>query len=572
MDAADYIAKRLAELGVTHVYELVGGMTTIMLDAISRRGDTQIICMHHEQAAGFAAEGHSRITGLPAVAMATSGPGATNLLTAVGSCFFDSVPALFITGQVNRHELKGDRGVRQLGFQETDIVTMAAPVTKGAWLINDPAELPEILERAFLLAVSGRPGPVLLDIPMDVQRSPVPDFMPPVPQPAKSGECGHFLAQLQLAIAAAQRPLLLVGGGAAQTGCRQACRAFAEKMGIPVVCSLMAVDLLPDGHPLRVGLIGSYGNRWANTALARADLVIVLGSRLDIRQTGADVASFVAGKQIFQIDVDAAELNNRIKSAVSLAMDLNGFCAAAAGVQTTKSIPRDWQESIVTDRQRWPDDRELDMGESINPNSLIKSLSVDPAARSVAAYVSDVGQHQMWAAQSLRFAEGQRFLNSGGMGAMGFGLPAAIGACFAAERRPVLLISGDGSLQINIQEMQTLHRNRMPVKIVVINNCCLGMVRQFQESYFNSRFQSTVVGYSAPSFSKVAAAYEIDSAAISRPEELIPALAALWRDPSAPYLLEVFVPSAANAYPKLAFGKPMSEMEPFSRPLDMEGT
>ena len=573
MIAADHIAIALEKQGVTHVYELVGGMITFMLDALHRRGQIEVVSMHHEQGAGFAAEGHARMHGLPAVAFATSGPGATNLLTAIGSCHFDSVPVVFITGQVNRHEQRGARAIRQLGFQETDIVAMAQPITKAAWLVNDPADLPKMIERAFELAQAGRPGPVLIDIPMDVQRAEVPEAAAPNPpaQATLPAEAQAFLGRMNEALVNSARPLIIAGGGCAPPNMRTLFRHFADCAGIPVVHSLMGVDLLPAAHPLRIGLLGSYGNRWANMAVAQADLLIVLGSRLDVRQTGADTAGFVAGKKVFHVDVEAGEINNRVSGCDALVAELGAFLPAAAErIRAPRAGVAQWLTEIAANRAKWPDTAELAGIQGINPNRFIQALSACP--QDPAAFVADVGQHQMWAAQSLRLGENQRFLTSGGMGAMGFALPAAIGACFGAGRRPVVVVAGDGGFQLNIQELQTIVRNRLPLKMVVLNNGCHGMVRQFQESYFKSRFQSTVWGYSAPDFSKVAAAYGISSMRIALESEIESGLQALWACPSEPHLLEVMIAPDTNVYPKMAFGKPISEMEPFAKPTEMEGT
>lgn len=574
MKAADHIAISLENHGVTHAYELVGGMITFLLDALHRRGKISIVSMHHEQGAGFACEGHGRMTGRPAVAFATSGPGATNLLTAIGSCYFDSIPAVFITGQVNRHEQRGERAIRQLGFQETDIVPMAKPVTKAAWLVNNPDDLPAILEKAFALAVEGRPGPVLIDIPMDVQRADIADPVAPVTIPSPAPDAAGiaaFLSRINDALKTASRPLILAGGGCSAPAVRQAFRKFADTAGLPVVLSLMGVDALPASHPLRVGLLGSYGNRWVNKALGESDFLLVLGSRLDVRQTGADTAGFVAGKRVFHVDIEPGELNNRVSGCETLVAELKDFFAVATGkVRADSPALIRWHDSIEADRARWPDTGELPGLEGINPNAFIKRLSEKSHAAS--AFITDVGQHQMWAAQSLRLTGDQRFLTSGGMGAMGFGLPASIGAAFGSGGRPVVLIAGDGGMQLNIQELQTIVRNRLPVKMIVINNECHGMVRQFQESYFSGRFQSTMWGYTAPDFTAVATAYGISASRIRTPEEIDAGVAAVWADPMVPFLLEVMVSPMANAYPKMAFGKPISEMEPLSKPLEMEGT
>jgi acetolactate synthase-1/2/3 large subunit len=575
MKASDYIALYLERRGVSHVFELVGGMITFLLDSLHQQTGIQIVSMHHEQGAAFAAEGYGRIKGIPGVAMATSGPGATNLLTAVGSCYFDSVPAVFITGQVNRHEQKGTRAIRQLGFQETDIVSMAKPITKAAWLVNDPADIPALLEKAFELAVSGRPGPVLLDVPMDVQRAEVTDLSrlehPAASDSEKLEVAGleSFLVELKQALSTASKPLILAGGGINSGRAVENLRRLAEKLGIPVVNSLMAVNVLPAGHPLRVGLIGSYGNRWANIALSESDFLLVLGSRLDVRQTGADTADFKGRRVIFHVDCEEGEINNRVTGCHALVSELNPFLEAAWEASPSATIDPPWGERISELREQWPDTKELGDVEGINPNVFMHQLS--QASSEAAAFVADVGQHQMWAAQSLDLSPEQKILTTGGMGAMGFALPAGIGAAFASGK-PVVVIAGDGGFQLNIQELQTIARNQLPVKIVVINNQCHGMVRQFQDSYFKGRVQSTVWGYSTPSFRAVAEAYGIPALEVLDPEKVEAALEACWADPHSPFLLEVGVALKANAYPKMAFGKPISEMEPFAKPLDMEGT
>lgn len=574
MTNAEYIARYLKARNVDHVYELVGGMIAFLVDAIHRCTDINIVSMHHEQGAGFAAEGWARMKGIPGVALATSGPGATNLLTSIGSCYFDSIPAVFITGHVNRHEQKGDKAIRQLGFQETDIVAMAKPVTKAAWLVNDPADLPRLLSEAFRLAVAGRPGPVLIDVPMDVQRHAcVEQTVAPEPttradQSARS-EFIDFAARIGRALSASQRPLILAGGGIRSAGVQQEFADLAEHLGIPVVYSLMGVDAIPSTSALRVGMIGSYGNRWANQALARSDLLLVLGSRLDIRQTGSDVSGFRGERAIFHADCEPGELNNRVGGCDTVVGELIDVIAALrAGLAGGVGVRVPWTAAVIRLKSESPDTNELAGVEGINPNELMHAVSA--ATSKAAAYVVDVGQHQMWAAQSLQLAPGQRFLTSGGMGAMGFALPVAIGAAFAAG--PVVMIAGDGGFQLNIQELQTIVRNRLPVKMLVIDNGCHGMVRQFQESYFNGRYQSTVRGYSAPDFEKVARAYGMNASTVDNSDELEAALHAWATRPEEPSLLVVKIQQGANAYPKLAFGRAFGEMEPGTKPLEMEGT
>jgi acetolactate synthase I/II/III large subunit len=574
MKASDWIARFLVERGVRHAFEVSGGMITHLLDSCYRLGAPQLVSVRHEQAAGFAAEGLARITGVPGVAMATSGPGATNLLTAVGSLYFDSYPAVFITGQVNRHELKGERATRQAGFQETDIVSMARPVTKAAWLVTEPKRLPEMLREAFAVACAGRPGPVLLDIPMDVQRAdiaePVASGSAPAVEPASEVGLGEPIAEMLQSLQTASRPLILAGGGIRSARVIDLFQQLVAALKVPVIHSLMAVDVLACDDPQRVGMLGTYGNRWANLAVGLSDWLLVLGSRLDIRQTGADVAAFRTGRRIFHVDVETGELNQRVTGCDTIRADLRCFLPAALEHSVRLALPsRDaWLEEIGALVERWPDTAELGDVPGINPNRFMRALS--DASAQAAAFAVDVGQHQMWAAQSLRLRRGQRFMTSGGMGSMGFALPAAVGAAFAVSPHAVVAIAGDGGFQHNIQELQTVVHHRLPLKMVVIDNGGHGMVRQFQQSYFESRYQSTRWGYSAPDFRRVAEAYGIAGDSVEREADLPRALAALWNDPGLPALLHVRVDPDVNVYPKIAFGRPFTDMEPLAVPAGME--
>jgi acetolactate synthase I/II/III large subunit len=575
MKASDYISAFLESQGVRFVFELSGGMIIHMVDSLHRRGIIEAVNVHHEQAASFAADAMGRMTGVPGVAMATSGPGATNLLTGIGSCYFDSSPAVFLTGQVNRNEMKRNRAIRQLGFQETDIVSMAKPITKAAWLVEDPADLPESLERAFSLARSGRPGPVLVDIPMDVQRAEL-EFPAPPPGPVATASgpppAPELLSLVADGIRSAQRPLILAGGGVRAAGAADLLRRYAELVQVPVVTSLLGLDAIAFDDPRRVGMIGSYGNRWANLALGTADLVLVVGSRLDVRQTGSETVAFKQGKRIFHVDCEPGEINNRVKDCIAIPSELSDFLTAAiASAQGTDTHKHDaWVQHLNLLRRESPDVNELAGTPGINPNVFMHRLS--GAFPHASAYVADVGQHQMWAAQSLELGPRQRFLTSGGMGSMGFALPAAIGAVLASRGCPVVVIAGDGGFQCNVQELQTLVRYRHPVKIVVVNNGCHGMVRQFQQSYFEGRYPATLWGYSAPDFEQVARAYGLPAATVSDPACVADAVQWLAGTGEGSALLHVHVDTYANALPKIAFGHPITEMEPFAKPLEQEGT
>ena len=572
MKASDFIATFLEKKGVKYVFELSGGMITHILDSLNQKTSINIITMHHEQSAAFAADAYGRVTGIPGVALATSGPGATNLLTGIASCYFDSTPAVFITGQVNRHEQKGERNIRQLGFQETDIITMAQPITKACFKIESEHDLPAVMESAFEIAMEGRPGPVLIDVPMDVQRAQVEPLPDPENGEPLEGPSNDVLKDIFESIRAAKRPLLLVGRGVRAAFAKEEMDAFLEKTELPVITTLLAVDAAEYDHPARVGFIGSYGNRWANIAFGESDLLIVVGSRLDIRQTGADT-KFFENRTIYHIDCESSEINNRIKGCIPVVTDAKQFFIdfnKAAAAESFKK-PVEWLTYINALKEQWPDTSEL-TPDGINPNYFMHALSHN--SRAAKCYIADVGSHQMWAAQSVEIYKDQLFLTSAGMGAMGYALPAGIGACFALNLSPVIVIVGDGCMQLNIQELQTIVRNKLPVKIVVMNNKNLGMIRQFQDSYFESRYQSTYWGYSAPDFEKVAKAYGIDALTISAEDEMEDAVNWMWNDTNAgaPVLLQVMIDPHTNTYPKIAFGKPITEMEPFAKPIEMEST
>ena len=568
---AEFIALYLQKQKISHVLEVIGGMIALIIDAMYRKTGIKIISMHHEQAAGFAAEGFSRFTNRPSVAMATSGPGATNLATAIGSCYFDSVPVLFLTGQVNRNEQKKRKKIRQLGFQETDIVSVTKPICKKSYMVQSARHLQALLPHTFEIMAEGRKGPVVLDVPMDIQKNlyyfslKKKNADPGIsPQHERS-----FFTYLQHSLEGARKPLILLGGGIRSSGTEKQADKLVQRFGIPAVHSLMAVDVLPFLNPLRVGLIGSYGNRWANLALAESDLLLVLGSRLDIRQTGANAKSFSRGKKIFHVDTERGEMNNRIKGCLTFQSELPFFFEKLLKKKGFKNKKwSEWTKKIHFLKKQWPDTKENKNSDRVNPNRFMIALS--ERSKKASGFVVDVGQHQMWAAQSLRLFAGQRFITSGGMGSMGFALPASIGACLAVTPCPIVMIAGDGGFQCNLQELQTVKRNNLAIKMVVINNGCHGMVRQFQESYLEKRYQSTLLGYSAPSFAKIARAYGIKATKVVREKDVELKLRMMWEKPREPFLLEVVLSSDVNVYPKLAFGKTLADMEPqvFSEKLE----
>ena len=563
MTVANYLAKFLKEKNIDPVFVVQGGMITRLIDAIHHEGGTKIVSVHHEQAAAFAADAYARVTNKPGVAFATSGPGATNLITGIGSCYFDSVPAVFITGQVNLNEQKGKRKTRQIGFQETEIVPIVRPVTKAAYSIKKPDEIPFVLEEAYQIATKGRPGPVLIDIPMNVQNQEIGEVLHQglnLEGEVNKDDVKNFYSKFLDVLKESKRPLVLAGRGIPASGTTGKFRQMIEKLNLPVVTSLLGFDVLPYDHHCRIGFIGTYGNRWANFALGSTDLLLVLGSRLDLRQTGSDINSFKKGKKIFHVDIDNAELNNRIKGCTVIKSDLSNFFDITESMETCDFRISAWRDEILEKYTVQMDTDELNNINGINPNIFIHQLS--HASKAAKAITTDVGNNQMWTSQSYELVDGQIFISSGGMGAMGYSLPSAIGACIASGNSPVLCISGDGGFQINIQELQTIKRNNLPIKIVVLNNHCLGMIRQFQDSYFDSCYQATVWGYDTPDFVKVARAYGIESYSIAKQEEIENGLSKLWGSPSDPFLLEIKIDIFTNVYPKILFGNPITVMDP----------
>ena len=567
MKASDAIAKFLIGHQVQTCFELVGGMITHLLDSFAESGQFNIISMHHEQAAAFAAEGVARKSRgkQMAVAMGTSGPGATNLVTGIGSCWFDSVPCLFLTGQVNTTELKGEKGVRQQGFQELDVVEVVRSITKYAKRIETASELLPELHRALSLALGGRKGPVLLDIPNNLQRVDLPEaeveewlskplLHSPQDFPAASEQ---ELQTLRDMCHAAHRPLLCIGGGARWSALLDEWVSAAEEHAIPYVATLMGQECLVDGKH-NLNMIGSYGNREANWAVQNCDLLIVLGARLDVRQTGADTADFARNARIVQIDIDPSQLNNRISADLSIRANLECFFEQfGIDSQTFPKCDPVWTEQLLARKASCRIDEYPDW--PLSPFRIFNLLNAGLHGMQV-DYVCDVGNHQMWAAQNIRLGTGQAVHHSGGMGAMGFALPAAIGIAIQSGGKAVV-ITGDGSLQINSQELDTLHRLQLDITILVMNNASLGMVKNFQDMYFDGRNQSTKRGYSCPSFSKLAAAYGIAACEVRNGDELENAVMRI-RDRQGPLLVELLMDEATECRPRLAFGCRLDEQVP----------
>ncbi len=560
MTGAYFVANFLKEKGIKVAFGYPGGMVTFIMDAISELGYTQIFTNYHEQASAFAGCGYTQVSNIPSLVFATSGPGATNLITGIAHAYFDSVPVIFITGQVNTSESKGKLGVRQKGFQETDIISIVKPITKYASYVSHERELPIKLKEAYLNAISGRPGPVLLDIPIDIQRKEIPEQDYTLEQvindqPVYIKNAEKFILDLKLSLKESKRPLFLFGNGLKLSNTKDFYLNLAEKLKIPFVWSMIFPDIAPTNHPLNFGFIGSYGNRLSNFLVSTADLIISLGARLDIRQTGQQTSRFAPNAKILRIDIDQEELNNTLHNKVSpyltdLKIIKNSFLKSSINYQANEK----WLESIIRVKSL------LDKKDITLPNFFISKLSDLIPDNSI--ITTDVGQNQVWVSQSFNVKRNQTILYSGGHGAMGFSFPAAIGAYYTDKNRPIFSINGDGGFQMNIQELQFVIREKIPLKIIIINNNSLGMIRHFQEIYFNSRYTLTSenMGYSNPDFKKIGQAYGIDSISIDNIEnmnQLIPFISS-----NKPALIELLVGNTTYTYPKQVFGKELFDQDP----------
>ncbi len=561
MKVSDYVINTIAAEGVTHIFEVCGGALGHLLDSLHGRNDIHTVSMHHEMAAAIAAEGYARASENIGVAMATSGPGATNLITGIGSCYFDSIPCLFITGQVNTFEYKFSKPVRQIGFQETDIVSIVKPIVKHAVLVKEPLDTPKLLEKSIVIAKKGRPGPVLLDFPLNIQRATMELHSVRKFHPSKEVIPDEkMIMKIISVIESSSRPLILAGGGVRSSKATKDLFEFARYTNIPVVASLMGLDSFPHDNQLYIGMIGTYGNRYANLAIANADLIIALGTRFDTRQTGTKPETFARAAKIIHVDIDANELNNKIKVDLPLNMDIRAFLELlnVNSSNFAKKNYSSWFEWIKQNKMKYAEDCSSNK-KTISPYYFL--CRVSEALPKDAIICADVGQNQMWAAQVIEVKKDQRFLTQGGMASIGSALPMAIGAAFAKPHTMVIVITGDGGFQLNSQELQTVYHHNLPLKIILLNNSGYGMIRQFQQQYFGGRLQSSVIGYSNPDFQKVVSAYNISARKISSKTDIIPSLEWLFSN-SKPGFLEVIIDEKFMVTPKLSVNKPVEDQEP----------
>ncbi|MCK4230627.1 acetolactate synthase large subunit [Enterobacter asburiae] len=544
---AQLIVHLLERQGITTVAGIPGGTVLPLYDALSQSTQIRHVLARHEQGAGFIAQGMARTQGKPAVCMACSGPGATNLVTAIADARLDSIPLICITGQVPSSMIGTD------AFQEVDTYGISIPITKHNYLVRDISELPQVISDAFRIAQSGRPGPVWIDIPKDVQTAEIEiDVLPEpgdrAPAPAFSAESVRDAAAM---INAAKRPVLYLGGGAINAA--DEIREFAEKANLPTTMTLMALGMLPKAHPLSLGMLGMHGARSTNYILQEADLLIVMGARFDDRAIGK-TEQFCPNAKIIHVDIDRAELGKIKQPHVAIQGDVAEVLAELIP-QTDATDRADWRQ-LVTDLQREFPGAIPTEGDPLSHYGLINAVAacVDDSA----IITTDVGQHQMWTAQTYPLNRPRQWLTSGGLGTMGFGLPAAVGAALANPDRKVICFSGDGSLMMNIQEMATAAENQLDVKIILMNNEALGLVHQQQSLFYKQGvFAATYPGMI--NFMQIAAGFGLHTCDLNAEEDAQAALQAAISRPG-PALIHVRIDPEQKVYPMVPPGAANTEM------------
>ncbi len=534
---ADLVCLALERVGVEVVFGYPGGACLPIYDALPDHPAIRHVLVRHEQGAAHMADGHARATGRAAVCMATSGPGATNLVTGLACAYMDSVPMVAITGQVSTALMGRD------AFQETDVLGMVSPITKHAFLIERAEDIVPTIERAFAIAEGGRPGPVLVDIPKDVQNamasapgSAIARTRPAPPDHREIEAAARLLAR-------AERPLIVAGHGVRLARAHAELRELAERIDAPVAMTLLGLGAFPEDHPLALGMLGMHGSARTNRAVNEADVILGVGLRFDDRVTGK-IAAFAPRAQIVHVDIDPSQIGKNVPTAAAVLGDARAALAAIRDAVPAASRP-DWRRTVAELEAR-PRPRLVAFEERIElaPRPVVRALR--EVAAPDAYFVADVGQHQMWAAQQLGLTEPDRFITSGGLGAMGYAFPAACGVQIARPHAEVWAIAGDGGAQMTLNELGTAVHERLPVKMVIFNNGYLGMVRQWQQLFFNERISQTPI--TSPDYEKLASAYGALGIRVERRGELRGALEAAKRH-GGPAIVDVHIEREANVWP-----------------------
>jgi acetolactate synthase I/II/III large subunit len=547
LSGAKAVIKSFEYEHVDTIFGIPGGVIIPIYDELYQQDAITHYLVRHEQAAAHAADGYARATGKVGVCMATSGPGATNLVTGIATAYMDSVPLVAITGQVTTDLIGKD------AFQEADITGITQPVTKHNYLIRDASEIPQTIKEAFHIASTGRPGPVLIDVPKDVQTTTVRFEYPkkvhlPGYQPTYDGHPGQ-IKRAAKAISEAHRPVIYVGGGAKISGASEEVRALAEAILAPVTMTLMGMGVLPAEHPLSLGMLGMHGTRYANYAVTESDLIIAIGARFDDRVTGK-IASFAPNAKIIHIDVDPAEIGKNVRVDIPIVGDVKRVLQKLMPM-LKQTRTKEWMEKVHTWKREYP----LEFDETgLKPQYVVREISrLCPDA----IVCTEVGQHQMWAAQYFSHRDPRNFISSGGLGTMGYGFPASIGAKIGRPDETVFDLAGDGSFTMNCQELATAVAYDVQVKVAIFNNGYLGMVRQWQELFYDRRYSATKL--SEINFAKLADAFSAHGIRVDSPNEVAPAIKEALSVPK-PVIIDFRVEPEECVFPMVPAGAALNEI------------
>lgn len=545
------VLQTLKELGVEIIFGYPGGAMLPLYDAIHNFEGIQHILARHEQGATHEAEGYAKSSGKVGVVVVTSGPGATNAVTGIADAYLDSVPLLVFTGQVGRQSIGKD------AFQEADTVGITAPITKYNYQIRETADIPRIVTEAYYLARTGRPGPVEIDLPKDVSTLEVTEINDPslnLPHYHESEKAAdEQLQELLTELSVSKKPVIIAGGGINYSGSVDIFRAFVEKYQIPVVSTLLGLGTLPISHELQLGMAGMHGSYAANMALVEADYIINLGSRFDDRVV-SNPAKFAKNAVVAHIDIDAAELGKIVKTDIPILSDLKAALSRLLQLNKVRTDFNDWIKTVIENKEKAPFTYEP-QNHDIRPQETIKLIGEYTQGDTI--IVTDVGQHQMWVAQYYPYKNARQLITSGGMGTMGFGIPAAIGAKLAQPNKNVIVFVGDGGFQMTNQELALLNGYGIAIKVVLINNHSLGMVRQWQESFYEERRSQSVFDVE-PNFQLLAEAYGIKHVKLDNPKTLADDLKIITEDE--PMLIEVLISKSEHVLPMIPAGLHNDEM------------
>jgi len=547
---AKILVESLQREGVKTIFGYPGGVVLPIYDELYD-SSLQHILVRHEQAAAHAADGYARASGRVGVCLATSGPGACNLVTGIATAYMDSVPLVALTGQVPTNLLGND------AFQESDITGITMPITKHNYLVKDTADLGRVIQEAFFIAGTGRPGPVLIDIPKDVSTKVIKE--PPVPEkvilrgynPTYHGHKRQIEKAIQT-LAAAERPVIYAGGGVIISNASAELVELATHLGIPITTTLMGIGCIPCDHPLNLGMLGMHGTEYANFAITECDCLFSIGVRFDDRVTGK-TDTFAAHAKIIHIDIDPAEIGKNKRVDVPIVGDVKSVLQDMLAMLNKAGLKEAWLKKVKHWKQHHPLKCPSDGG--LHPQYIIRQMS--ELLNGEAIIVSEVGQNQMWTAQHFCFRHPRTWITSGGLGTMGYGFPAAMGAHFARPDLPVFDVAGDGSIQMNIQEMGTVAHYNIPVKIAILNNMYLGMVRQWQELFYDRRYSFTELP--PVEFVKIANAYGIEGVKVECPEDVMPALKTAL-DCDGPFVMDFRIEREENVFPMVPAGAAINEM------------